>query len=117
MPFTMMWMPYDYYWKAIFASQRMIADLMGTMMFVKPRQPRASIAEGQTSPTVLPANEVIVDVAAESKERPSEHPHAKQMKLLPARRRQASKKSKRIQKKGRAKVANLKGRRASAARA
>ena len=118
MPFMMMWMPY-HYWNAIFAWQKNIADLMNYTR-VKPREPKAAIADGQTSRIVAPVSNLVVDVseiAAEAKERRTEQPLAKLAKLSPPRRPSSSKKLKQSPKSGSAKVASLKGRRASSARA
>jgi len=114
MPFMMMWMPY-HFWNAVFAWQRMIADLMNHTM-VNPREPKAIIADSQASPIDAPASNLVVEIAAEAKERPIEQPHAKSAKQLPSRGR-SSKKLKRSKKNGSAKMANSKERRASAARA
>ncbi|MGZ5096306.1 MAG: hypothetical protein ACXWCH_34790 [Burkholderiales bacterium] len=100
MPFMMMWMPY-HYWNAIFAWQNNIADLMNYTR-AKPREPKAIIADSQTSPIVAPASNLVVDVseiAAEAKERRTEQPLAKLAKLLPPRRPSSSKKLKQSQKK------------------
>ena len=117
MPFMMMWTPF-HYWNAMFAWQKNIADLMSYTR-AKPREPKAIIADSQTSPIVAPAINPVVDVseiAAEAKERRTEQPPAKLAKLLPPR-RPSSKKSKQSQKNGGAKVAGSRGRRSSSARA
>jgi hypothetical protein len=118
MPFMMMWMPY-HYWNTIFAWQKNIADLMNYTR-EKPREPKAIIADSQTSPIVPPASSLVVDVneiAAEVKERRAERSPAKLAKPLPPRKPSSSKKLKQSQKNGSAKVASLKGRRAPGARA
>jgi hypothetical protein len=117
MPFMMMWTPYQY-WNAIFAWQNKVADLMNFAP-VKPREPKATVADSQTSPIVAPASNLVVDVseiAAEAKERRPEQPPAKLAKPLPPRKSSSSKKLKQSQKNGSAKVASSKGRRASRAR-
>jgi hypothetical protein len=118
MPFMMMWMPY-HYWNAIFAWQNNIADLMNFAR-AKPVEPRAIIADSQTSPIVEPASNLVVDVseiAAEAKEQRTEQSPAKLAKPLPPRKPSSSKKLKQSQKNGSAKVASLRRRRASGARA
>jgi hypothetical protein len=118
MPFMMMWMPY-HYWNAMFAWQKNIADLM-SFTRAKPREPKAIIADSQTSPIAALASNPVVDVseiAAGAKERRTEQPPAKLTKLLPPRKPSSSKKSKQSQKNGSAKVGGLRGRRASSARA
>ena len=118
MPSMIMWMPY-HYWNAIFAWQKNIAELM-SFTGVKPREPKAIMADSQTSSIVAPASNLVVDVseiAAEAKEqRTAQHP-AKSAKPLPPRKPPSSKKLKQSQRNGSAKAASLKGRRASSARA
>jgi hypothetical protein len=118
-PFIMMWMPY-YYWNAIFAWQKNITDLMNYTR-VKPREPKAAIADDQTSsPIVAPARDLVVNVsgiAAEAKERRTEQTPAKLTKPMSRRKPSSSKKSKQSQKNGSAKMAKSRGRRALGARA
>jgi hypothetical protein len=118
MPFMTMWTPYQY-WNAIFAWQNNIADLMNYTP-VKPREPKAIIADSQTSPIVVPASNLVVDVserAAEAKERRTEQPSAKLAKPLPPRKSSSSKKLKQSPKNGSGKAASLQGRGASGTRA
>ena len=116
MHFMMMWTPF-HYWNAMFAWQKNITNLMDT--WVKPQDQKAVLAESQTSPVDVPPSNLVVDVseiAAEVKERRTEQSPAKVGKPLPPR-RPSSKKIKQSQKNGSAKVAHLRGRRASNARA
>jgi hypothetical protein len=119
MPFMMMWTPY-HYWKAFFAWQMNMADLMNFTGVNPRRETKNTRAEIQTSPGFSPADNLVADVgeiAAEAKERGTAQSPAKLAKPLPPRRPSSSKTLKRGQKNGSAKAAKLRRRRESSARA